>query len=80
MTVPLENVFDIPDHNDNLTASIHELYALIGRLEPFEKALITLWLDEKSYDDLALILGITKTNVATRLSRIKAKLSSMTNS
>ena len=80
MTVHLENVFDIPDHNDNLTASIHELYALIGRLEPFEKALITLWLDEKSYDEIALILGITKTNVATRLSRIKAKLSSMTNS
>lgn len=33
-----------------------------------------LYLEEKSYEEIAEILGITKTNVATKISRIKAKL------
>ena len=54
-----------------------ELYSLISRLGPLDKAIITLWLDEKSYDEMAAIMGMTPGNVAVRLHRIKEKLSKM---
>lgn len=50
------------------------LYSTISRLNPFEKALIMLWLDDKSYDEIADITGLTRANVAVRLHRLKAKL------
>ena len=42
-----------------------------------EKALVLLYLEDKSYKEIALITGITVTNVATRLNRIKLKLKEM---
>ncbi len=75
--VPVDTIRDIPDTSDDTRGNLNELYALIGRLEPFDKALITLWLDEKSYDEISAILGISKANVATRLHRVKARLSSL---
>ena len=75
--VPIDAGFDVPDTSTDTGARIGELYALIGRLEPFDKALITLWLDEKSYDEISVILGISKANVATRLHRVRAKLSNL---
>lgn len=39
-----------------------------------DKALILLWLNEKSYDEIAEIAGLTRNTVATRLRRIKQKL------
>ena len=52
-------------------------YDLISRLGPLDKAIITLWLDEKSYDEMAAIMGMTSGNIAIRLHRIKDKLSKM---
>lgn len=77
--VSIDAGFDVPDNSPETAAEISELYALISKLEPFDKALITLWLDEKSYDDISAILGISKTNVATRLHRVKARLSALAN-
>ena len=39
-----------------------------------DKAIILLWLDEKSYDEIAEISGLPRNTVATRLHRIKQKL------
>ncbi|MDE5796809.1 MAG: hypothetical protein K2H75_06835 [Muribaculaceae bacterium] len=39
-----------------------------------EKAIILLWLDEYSYEEIADIIGIERNNVATKLHRIKNKL------
>ena len=44
-----------------------------------ERALILLWLEERSYEEIAEILGITKTNVAVKLNRTKEKLKKMSN-
>jgi RNA polymerase sigma-70 factor (ECF subfamily) len=33
-----------------------------------------MWLDEKNYDEIAEVTGLTKNNVATRLHRIKQKI------
>lgn len=53
---------------------IQLLYRAISKLNRIDKAIILLWLDEKSYDEIASILGISKTNVSVKLVRIKRKL------
>ncbi|MFT6130836.1 MAG: RNA polymerase sigma-70 factor (ECF subfamily) [Neolewinella sp.] len=50
------------------------LQGFIHNLNELNKALMLLYLEEKSYEEIAEILGITKTNVATKISRIKLKL------
>lgn len=59
------------------TARVHQLYEIIGRLEPVDRALILLWLDDRSYDEISDVMGFTKSNVATRLHRAKRQLASM---
>src|SRR5687768_16212694 len=70
--------FEIPamsgtDTNENKSI----LYAAINDLSEIEKAIIMLYLDEKSYDEISEIIGITNTNVGARLNRIKTKLSKL---
>ena len=50
------------------------LYGCIDQLESFNKAIILLYLDGKSHEEIALITGISKTNVGTRIGRIKKQL------
>ncbi len=50
------------------------LYQFIERLDGMDKALILLYLDENKYKDIADIIGISETNVATKISRIKKRL------
>lgn len=53
------------------------LYSAIARLSPVEKAVVLLWLDERSYEEIADTVGITAKNVSVRLARIRAKLARM---
>jgi RNA polymerase sigma factor (sigma-70 family) len=50
------------------------LHQEIAALKEFDKALIILYLEGKSYKEIAEIIGITETNVATKLNRIKEKI------
>ena len=52
-----------------------QLYQFIGQLKAFEKALIVLYLEGKKNSEIADIMGISATNVSTKLNRIKTKLS-----
>ena len=45
----------------------------ITQLEPFDRAIILLWLEDMSYDDIAAIAGISVKALATRLVRIRKK-------
>lgn len=58
----------------DLDQKIVMLYKFIERLDEMDKALILLYLDDNKYKDIADILGITETNVATKISRIKKNL------
>ena len=55
------------------------LHDRISRLEPFDKAIILLWLENMTYEDIAGIMGISLANVTTRLFRIKEQLKQMSN-
>lgn len=50
------------------------MYELIGRLSDMEKALVMLYMDDYSHQQIAEIMGISLSNVGTRLGRIKEKL------
>ena len=53
---------------------IRELRDFISGLDELNRALILLYLDEHSYREIADILGITETNVATKIGRVKQQL------
>lgn len=50
------------------------LYQFIEHLNEMDKALILLYLDDNKYKDIADIIGISETNVATKINRIKKNL------
>jgi len=71
------SIYSVADENENETEldyNIKLLQEFINKLNELNKALMLLYLEEKSYDEIAEILGITKTNVATKISRLKIKL------
>lgn len=57
-----------------------EMYDMIKKLNKYDRALILLWLDDLNYQEIADILGITRSNVATKINRVKNKLKEMSNS
>jgi RNA polymerase sigma factor (sigma-70 family) len=50
------------------------LRRLMDRLDHLNRALLMLHLDDRSYREIADVLGISETNVATKLSRLKQRL------
>ncbi len=58
---------------------VSHLYHLIRQLDQEEQALIYLYIDEKSHKEIADIMGISISNVGTRIQRIKMKLKQMNN-
>lgn len=58
------------EHDDDLRV----LHAAIASLSAIEKAVVLLWLDERSYEEIADTVGIGVKNVSVRLVRIRAKL------
>lgn len=54
---------------------IETLHRLISGPKAEDKAMILMWLDEASYDDISAVMGLPRNTVATRLHRIKEKLS-----
>lgn len=63
--------------DDELQSMLRELYRLINQLGQLDKSIILLYLEEKSYEEIAEITGLSVTNVATKLNRIKQKLRNM---
>jgi RNA polymerase sigma factor (sigma-70 family) len=71
---PDREIEDNKEDTGELENNINTLQQFINELKELDKALMILYLEEKSYSEIAEILGITETNVATRISRIKDKL------
>ncbi len=58
-------------------AKTKELYKMINQLDKIEKAIVLLFLEEKSHEEISQIIGISRSNVAVKLFRIKEKLKLM---
>ena len=75
-TVPLDEV-DIADEaagSREPDERIPILQSVIAGLDPLNRALLLLYLDDHSYREISSILGITETNVATKLNRLKQRV------
>jgi RNA polymerase sigma-70 factor (ECF subfamily) len=72
-----DEVLDASD--EDLTEEIACLYQAIDYLSKIEKAIIMLYMEEKTYDDIAEIMGMTRTNVGVKINRIKKKLKKIYN-
>ena len=75
-TVPLEEMIIEPAVEPVVSPNeqIAALYRVIAQLDELNRALMILYLDDKSYREIASILGISETNVATKISRLKQKI------
>jgi RNA polymerase sigma-70 factor (ECF subfamily) len=74
-----EGAVDVADEN----AGPHEpderlraLHAFIGQLEPMSRALMLLYLEDRTYREIGESLGISETNVATKINRLKQRIRS----
>ena len=56
---------------------VSKLYAAIGKLNASEKAIVTMYLEEFSYSEIAYAMDITENYVGVKLNRIKTKLSEL---
>ena len=53
---------------------VRALQAFIAALPPLDRALLLLYLEDRGYREIADILGISQTNVSTRISRLKQRI------
>ena len=67
------------EQDNSLDENIREMYRMINQLKTLEKVVVLLYLEEKSYQQIADITGLTLSNVATKLKRAKEKLREMSN-
>ena len=77
LTADIEDMLHSDENNRNTNVKI--LYDRIHQLNPFDRAIIMLWLDGMPYDEIGEIIGITTKNVSVRLIRIKEQLKKMNN-
>lgn len=73
-TVHLDVADDIFSESSSEGSQNVMLHKRITKLEKFDRAIVLLWLEDLSYDEIASIMGITSKAVGVRLVRIKEKL------
>ena len=71
------DLFERTDDGD--TRQIQMLHERIHRLKSFDRAIVMLWLEGISYEEIGAIVGISVKNVSVRLVRIKEMLKQMSN-
>ena len=71
----IENLSWLIEQPDSSNSEI--LYQCIDELNQLNKAIILLYLDGNSHDEISEITGISKTNVGTRISRIKEEIKNL---
>ena len=64
---------------ENNQEDIEQLYSAIRQLSEVDRAIIVLYLEEKTYKEIGEILGISITNIGVRVNRIKKRLKKILN-
>lgn len=68
------DLYTAPDADSRQMRMLRER---IQALQPFDRAIVLLWLENMSYDEIAAIVGISVKSVSVRLYRIKEQLKKM---
>ena len=76
-SVPLSMDIDLFNDSDEDTKQVEMLRSRINKLGPFDRAIILLWLENMSYEEIGQVVGISTKNVSVRLYRIKEQLKKM---
>jgi RNA polymerase sigma factor (sigma-70 family) len=69
-----EHLLEAANESESQSDEIRVLYEFIDGLDSLNKALVLLYLDGNNYQEIAEIVGISETNVATKISRLKSKM------
>ena len=62
------------EDRDEDTRQVDLLHKRIAQLQPFDRAIVLLWLENLPYDEIGQIVGISAKNVGVRLYRIREQL------
>lgn len=76
-TVPLTMDVNLFDSQEERAVRADKLHQRICRLQPFDRAIVLLWLEDISYEEIGQILGISAKNVSVRLVRIRERMKRM---
>ncbi len=76
-TVPLSMDINFFEDDDANSSQIRQLHERIGKLGLVDRAIVMMWLEDMSYDEIGAVLGITAQNVGVKLFRIKEQLKKM---
>ena len=68
------NLFEDRDAD---TKQVDLLHKRISKLQPFDRAIVLLWLEDIPYEEIGQIVGISAKNVSVRLVRIREQLKRM---
>ena len=72
--IPIEMSVSLYQDNDADTRQIQTLHQRIGKLGLIDRAIVLLWLENMSYEEIGQIMGISAQNVGVKLFRIKELL------
>ena len=72
--VTTEVLESIADPRQDPDDRLRELYRVIDQLDDLNRALVLLYLEGRNYQEIADVLGISETNVSTKLNRLKQRL------
>lgn len=73
----LEDFYNLVDEDADRRRLVSEMHDCISKLPPVDRAIMLLWLDDFSYDEIAATVGLGRNTVASRLRRAKEKLKNL---
>ena len=73
-TARLSMDINLFEDRDEDTRQVDMLHKRIAQLQPFDRAIVLLWLENLPYDEIGQIVGISAKNVGVRLYRIREQL------
>ena len=73
-TARLSMDINLFEDRDEDTRQVDLLHKRIAQLQPFDRAIVLLWLENLPYDEIGQIVGISAKNVSVRLYRIREQL------
>lgn len=75
-TIPIDAELIVGEESDSIikTEQLKLMYVAIAQLTDIEKAIVMLYIEDKSYEEMEDILGMTQGNLRVKMNRIKEKL------